>query len=231
MSRLSQILRNGRLWLLDYAYGSYWQLHGLLRPSDATAYLRVAGQGRSAVVLLPGIYERWQFMRPVADMLHDRGHPVHVVDRLRWNTAPVAASAGHVGAYLQEHNLRDVAVIAHSKGGLIGKYAMLHEDPERRIRQMVAIATPFAGSPYARFFLLRSVRAFSPADQTLRALAEQLEVNSRITSIWGAFDPHIPGGSRLEGAINVVLRTSGHFRILGQPELLEAVDRAVGAPG
>jgi pimeloyl-ACP methyl ester carboxylesterase len=54
-------------------------------------------------------------------------------------------------------------------------------------------------------------------------LGEQLDVNSRITSIWGAFDPHIPGGSRLEGANNVVLRTSGHFRILRQPELISAV--------
>ena len=238
----------GRAWVLDYAYALSHQASGLLRPVDPAGYRDPAGrrgpgddqtQGddrgparslRPPVVLLPGVYERWQFMRPVADLLRDLGHPVHVVDRLRWNTAPVRTSAEHVAAYLQEHDLRDVLVVAHSKGGLIGKYAMVHLDPEQRIDRMVAVATPFGGSVYARFFLVPSVRAFSPGDRTLRLLAEELRVNGRITSIWAEFDPHIPGGSRLEGATNVELPVQGHFRILGSPELLEAVERAVTPP-
>ena len=64
----------------------------------------------------------------------------------------------------------------------------------------------------------------------LRLLAEELRVNGRITSIWAEFDPHIPGGSRLQGATNVELPVQGHFRILGSPELLEAVERAVTPP-
>lgn len=225
MRRWARPAVNGWLWLLDYAYVGYWQVHGFLFRVDPGAYLDPAATGRP-VLLLPGIYERWQFMRPVADLLRERGHPVHVVDRLSWNTATVTASADLVAAYLEEHDLRDVLVVAHSKGGLIGKYTMLHTDPEGRIARMIAIATPFAGSLYARFFLLPSIRAFSPRDRTLKMLAEQLEVNSHITSIWGAFDPHIPGGSRLEGATNVALRSSGHFRIIRQRELLEAVERA-----
>lgn len=226
MRRLTGLVRNGWLWLLDYAYVGYWQVQGFLFRVDPATYQDSGDAGRP-VLLLPGIYERWQFMRPVADLLHERGHPVHVVAKLSWNTATVAASAREVTAYLEEHDLRDVLVVAHSKGGLIGKYAMLHGDPKGRITRMIAIATPFRGSLYARFFLLPSIRAFSPKNRTLRMLAEQLEVNSRITSIWGAFDPHIPGGSRLEGATNVVLRSSGHFRIIGQRELLETVERAI----
>lgn len=224
MSRLGRTARNGWSWLLDYAYVSRHQVGGLLTRDDPAGWL--AGD-RQPVVLLPGVYERWQFLRPLARVLHDRGHPVHVVTDLRWNTAPVVASAAVVAAYLRDHDLRDVVLVAHSKGGLIGKYAMLHEDPEGRIARMVAVATPFGGSVYARLFWLRSVRAFSPRDPTLRALGEQLEVNRRITSIWGAFDPHVPGGSRLEGATNVPLRTSGHFRLLGRDELLDAVVEAL----
>ena len=230
MTTPGRLVRNASSWVLDYAYVGWWQAHGLVSRGDPAVYLEPQSPGPTAtappVLLLPGIYERWQFMRPVADLLRRRGHPVHVLTRLRWNTAPIAASAAHVAAYLEENDLRDVLVVAHSKGGLIGKYAMLHEDPEQRIARMIAIATPFAGSAYARLFVLPSIRAFSPRDRTLRLLAEQLEVNSRITSIWGAFDPHIPGGSRLEGATNVPLRTSGHFRILGQQELLDAVEHA-----
>lgn len=223
-----QLVRNGWAWLLDYGYVVRWQARGLLDRTDPADY-RDPSATAAPVLLLPGIYERWQFLRPVADLLRGSGHPVHVLTRLRWNTAPVDASARHVADYLQAHDLRQVLIVAHSKGGLIGKYAMLHHDPEGRIARMIAIATPFAGSRYARFFLSRSIRAFSPRDRTLLRLGEQLEVNARITSIWGAFDPHIPGGSRLEGATNVPLRTSGHFRVVGSPELLAAVRQAARA--
>lgn len=228
MRPLAGLARNARSWLLDYAYVGYWQVRGLLFRVDPSSYLDPYATA-APVLLLPGVYEQWQFMRPVADLLHGLGHPVHVVSGLRWNTAPLAESAAVVAAYLEEKDLRGVLVVAHSKGGLIGKYAMLHEDPRGRIARMITVATPFAGSVYARFFLVRAVRSLAPGDRTLRSLAKQLEVNARITSIWGAFDPHIPGGSRLEGATNVPLRTSGHFRIIGQQELLDAVERAAAA--
>ncbi|MCU1571315.1 MAG: alpha/beta hydrolase [Naasia sp.] len=213
-------------WLLDYLYVAYWQVQGFLFRIDPSHYRGPELTGRP-VLLIPGIYETWQFMRPVADLVRKRGSPVHVVPTLHWNTATVASSADLVAEYLEEHDLRNVLVVAHSKGGLIGKYAMLRRDPSGRIARMIAISTPFSGSVYARWFLLRSIRDFSPADPTLRMLGEQLEANSRITSIWGAFDPHIPGGSRLEGATNVVLHSSGHFRIFGQRDLLEAVGLAL----
>jgi alpha-beta hydrolase superfamily lysophospholipase len=227
--RATSLLRTAWLWLLDYAYVGRWQVQGLFSPADETVYLAPGAAGQP-VVLLPGVYERWQFMRPVADLLQGLGHPVHVVARLRWNAAPLAASARLVADHLEQHDLRDVLVVAHSKGGLIGKSLMLDERAGPRIDRMIAIATPFSGSVYAQLFLLPAVRALSPRDRTLRSLGEQLEVNSRITSIWGAFDPHIPGGSRLEGATNVRLRTSGHFRVLGQAELLDAVARAAARP-
>lgn len=217
-------LADGWFWLLDYLYVGYWQVQGFLFRVDPASYLRPDATERP-VLLIPGIYETWQFMRPVADLLRDRGHPVHVVRALRWNTGTILASAVHVAAYLEQNDLTDVLVVAHSKGGLIGKYAMLRHDPEGRIARMIAIATPFSGSVYARYAVMRSIRDFSPTDTTLRMLREHLEVNARITSIWARFDPHIPGGSRLEGAANIQLRASGHFRIFGTRELLDVVGR------
>ena len=40
-------------------------------------------------------------------------------------------------------------------------------------------------------------------------------VNGRIVSVFGHFDPHIPDGSALDGATNVLVPASGHFRVLG----------------
>ena len=68
-----------------------------------------------------------------------------------------------------------MVLVAHSKGGLIGKLAMLREDPDGRIDSMIAVNTPFAGSSYARWFLVPSVRAFIPTDATIVALAAERE--------------------------------------------------------
>jgi triacylglycerol lipase len=169
------------------------------------------------------VYESWRFMRPLAAALHRHGHPVHVVQKLGYNLGTIPEMARLMAELLAERELTDVVVVAHSKGGLIGKYAMLHHDPEGRIRGVVAISTPFAGSPYARWIPIAAVRAFVPTDVTLAALTADLVTNSRITSIYNSFDPHIPGGSHLEGAVNIRLRTPGHFRILSDPELVPTV--------
>ncbi len=227
----SSALRRAAWWLQDYAYVTRWQVAGLRHRKDADAFQHPEGRRERAVVLVPGVYESWHFMRPLAAVLHRHGHPVHVVSTLGYNRGTVPAAARLVSDHLAAHGLRDVVVVAHSKGGLIGKYAMLRHDPDRRIRAMVAINTPFGGSPYARWVPLAAVRAFAPTDATLAALAAEREVDARITSVSGPFDPHIPGGSDLDGATNVHLRTPGHFRLLGDPELPAAVLAALRRAG
>ncbi len=202
---------------------TFWQVAGLVRPGGAERFRDPEDRRDPPVVLVPGVYESWRFMRPLAAALHGHGHPVHVVQKLGFNRGTIPEMARLVAAYLDEADLTDVVVVAHSKGGLIGKYAMLHHDPQRRIRAVVAISTPFAGSPYARWIPLAAVRAFVPTDATLAALTADLVANSKITSIYNSFDPHIPGGSHLDGATNIRLRTPGHFRILSDPELVPTV--------
>ncbi|HEV7950920.1 MAG TPA: alpha/beta hydrolase [Glaciihabitans sp.] len=216
-------------WGLDYAYVSFWQVHSFVFRRNPADYLTDAAT-KDPILLLPGIYETWQFMRPLADRARANGHPVHVVTPLGRNAATVAASAQLVADYITNHNLTRVTIVAHSKGGLIGKYVMVLLDAERRISRMIAISTPFSGSIYARLFFIPSIRAFSPRDKTTLMLAANLEVNSRITSIYGVFDPHIPGGSELGGATNIRLDTAGHFRIIADKTLLQTVDRILGDP-
>jgi hypothetical protein len=88
------------------------------------------------------------------------------------------------------------------------------------VRGMLAIATPFGGSSYARLMWLPSLRAFSSRHPTIAGLAEQTAVNSRIVSVFARFDPHIPERSELPGATNIALDTGGHFRILGRADVL-----------
>ena len=161
-------------------------------------------------------------MRAIADALSAAGHPVHTLPELRRNTATVADAAVLVAIYLAARDLSDVVLVAHSKGGLIAKSVLLGEEA-RRVRRVVTVATPFGGSVLARLVPHPVVRSLAPDDATIVELAGRDEVNHLVTSICPAFDPHIPSGSRLEGATNVPVAAMGHFRVLADPEVIDAV--------
>jgi hypothetical protein len=216
-------LRVARWWVLDWVYAGVWQVRSL-GPTSPDDY---RSGDRQPIVVLPGIYETWHFMRPLMDALHERGHPVTVVTALHHNLRPVRDSAALVMQHLADEGLENVLVLAHSKGGLIGKYAMTRDDPDGRIDRMVAVATPFGGSAYARFAPTPALRAFSVRDPTLAELMADVDANGRITSVFGVFDSMIPEGSELRGARNVRLAVGGHFRILSDPRTYRAVLDAV----
>jgi pimeloyl-ACP methyl ester carboxylesterase len=222
VSRIAAGVRDLDWWVRDYAYAVNGQVRALLGrsvPDDLAV-----GEG-TPVVLLPGIYETWRFLEPLARALHERGHPVHVVTALGDNRRPIAEAAGRVAALLIERGLDDVVLVAHSKGGLIGKHVMAFDPTGDRVRAMVAVATPFGGSRYSSLMPTPSLRAFRSGDATMRALAAAAEANARITSVYGAFDPHIPEGSELAGARNVRLDSGGHFRVLADPRVIAEVVR------
>lgn len=212
-------LRIALWWAKDYAYAALWQVRAFFSRTPPSSYR--TGEG-TAIVALPGIYETWKFLQPLVEATHARGHPVHVLDVLGRGRRPVAEMAQRVEAYLAQNDLTDVVLLAHSRGGLVGKQVMIGPEA-RRVRGMVAVATPFEGSWYARLMWTPSLRSLSPRNATIRALSAHPDANSRIVSIFALFDPHIPGGSELPGAKNVRLDTGGHFRILADPRVIAEV--------
>lgn len=213
-------------WAADYAWATDRQLRHLLRRPRLPVAPDLPGAGRAPVVLLPGIYETWEFLGPVAEALARAGHPVHAVPGLRHNARPVPEAADVVAEHLRRTGLTGSVLVAHSKGGLIGKHVMLSPECDR-VLGMVAVATPFTGSRWARYMLSRALRSFDPRDPVLLALAGELLVNERITAVYPTFDPHIPETGHLAGARNIELPLSGHFRPLGHPLLVRTVVREV----
>jgi pimeloyl-ACP methyl ester carboxylesterase len=204
-------------WARDYAYAVYWQGRAILGKTDPESF---RSGTLTPIVVIPGVYETWRFLEPLIRAMHDRGHPVFVVDALSWNNRPIVEAAELVSGFLAEHDLHDIVLVSHSKGGLIGKYVMSAGHERARVTSMLAVAAPFVGSVYARFLVLPSLRIFSPKNATILALAHDESVNSRIVSIYGEFDPHVPAGSELVGAKNVRLDTGGHFRVLAHPRVM-----------
>jgi len=208
----------------DYGWAYRLRIARLRGDHDPT---RLLSGDRRPVLLLPGVYETWHFLESVGSHLNGSGHPVHVVPAFGHNLRPIGEMARLAEHYLEDNALTDVAIVAHSKGGLIGKTVMLSPVGEARVSSMVAINSPFGGSDYAHLVPIRTLREFVPTHETIRTLAANAEVNSRITSVFSEWDPIIPNGSVLDGANNVMLPARGHFNILDRPDLLDLVAQTI----
>lgn len=215
-------VERGRALADDYAWLARRLRSPLREPPGSWAH-----GGRAPVVLIAGVYEPWSFLADVGERLHRAGHPVRVVPAIGRNRGPIADGAQHALDLLRAHDLRGVCVVAHSKGGLVGKRLMA-EDPDARVARLIAIASPFGGSDRARYVPLSTVRDLGPAAAELIALSERTDLNERITSVFGRWDAHIPNGSRLEGARNIELPLLGHFRLLSDEQLLATVEAESG---
>ncbi|MGR2752460.1 alpha/beta fold hydrolase [Agromyces arachidis] len=235
------LVERGWWWAGDYAYAGWRQAAALVEGRRPPARWRAGDPSLPEIVLLPGIYEHWSFLRPLGDALSAAGHRVRVVHGMGTNRRGVADTARRLGRALAKVRTPPAGrvIVAHSKGGLIAKHLLLAEsdaagttapgdDAGRsegpgRLHGVVAICTPFAGSRMARLIVDPSVRALLPSDETIVMLSRADSVNARIVSVFGRFDPHIPDGSVLDGATNVRVPVPGHFRILGAPETHRAV--------
>ncbi len=210
-------------WARDYAYAARRQAAGLLGRRDPARFRGPGEPGKVPVVLIPGVYESWTFMIPVARVLREHGHEVHVVEDLGFNTGTLEEMAALVDEHVRREGLERCVLVAHSKGGLIGKHLLARHDERTAVQGLVAVNTPFSGSALARLLPLPTIRVFLPHSPELTALTTSREVDRYIVSVYGQFDPHIPGGSRLEGARNVRLPTRGHFLPLGDPRVHRAI--------
>lgn len=245
-------------WTADYVYAARRQLAilgmpwaiGRRRPTP-TRWHRGAAD-LPEVVLLPGVYEHWTFLRPLGDALAAAGHRVRVVHGLGVNRRAIGDTADRLARVLADLPAAPAGrvLVAHSKGGLIGKHLLVKSgvaaaaaaeasaggDPAEAaaasappgraplgVIGLVAVATPFGGARRARLFFDPSIRAFLPGDETIVMLGRETSVNGRIVSVFGPYDPHIPEGSALDGATNIVVPAPGHFRVLGSRKTHAAV--------
>ncbi|NYE95706.1 alpha-beta hydrolase superfamily lysophospholipase [Psychromicrobium silvestre] len=237
LSRLAAALS----WrFLDLVVASWWQLRAAVWRVRPEKFL--AGDlAKPLIVLLPGVYEPWRFMLPAARGLHSQGYRLSPVPGLGRNLKSVAEGARLVQESLAElaekavtaGRRERVVLLAHSKGGLVGKQVLIDYDataPANRtyeLHGMVAVATPFAGSRYASRYSGRTLSELNPAHQTIRRLQAALAVNARIVSLFPQVDPLIPGERGLEGSRQGRLNGSGHFRTLAAEETAIAITSAV----
>lgn len=225
---MNPLLNKARIWAVDYLDAAAVHTRSVLKWRVPDAF-STGEPGKPTIVLIPGVYERWSFLRPIAERLNASGYPISVVHGLGYNRRPVVETSERLARALERvsSNPAGRLIVAHSKGGLVGKHLLVTRRDDLQLLGLVAVCTPFGGSRYARYVLGQTLRAFIPTNETIVSLGNNSSVNAHIVSIFGGFDPHVPDGSMLVGATNVQVAADGHFRILHRPETLDAVSDAV----
>lgn len=212
-------------WIIDYYYLLYGIYLMLLHKNPPKHYLDFVVKGKSPVILIPGISNKWGFLKHLGDSISLKGHPVYVASELKFNFLDIPTSAKIVRNIIDKNNLKEVVIVGHSKGGLIGKYLLTHENKDGKIKKVIAIGAPFSGSKLAKTSLRKSFKELMPESKILQELNSNTQVNSKIISIMPAFDNHVwsEKGSRLLGATNITVPTKGHHKIVFDKDVIKKI--------
>ena len=218
-------MKNIFYWIVDYYYLLYGYLLMLIHKNPPGHFLNFVLKGKAPIILIPGISNKWGFLKHLGDRISHKGHPVYVASKLQFNFFDIPTSAKIVREIIDDNKLENVVLIAHSKGGLIGKYLLIHENKDNKIKGLIAIATPFSGSTLAKIFSRKSHGELAPESKIIQELDSQKEVNSKIVSIMPQFDNHVwsEKGSFLEGAVNIKVAVKGHHKIVFDKDVIKKI--------
>lgn len=216
-------------WIKDYLHVVHRHSYTFIYRKPPTHYLGHIVHGKNPIILIPGVFEKWHFLKAIADPLSLAGHPVYVLEHMGYNTKEIPHTAKLIKELIDKEKLQNVVIIAHSKGGLIGKYILSFCNKDKKIKRVIAIASPFGGSRITRFIPHRAIKELSPNSKIIKELSERTEVNHLITSIFGTFDNHVwPESScYLEGAKNIQVEVYGHHKILFDRKIREIITSEV----
>ncbi len=228
-------------WIEDYAY----LLHGVqlmfFHKKPPKHYAEGNILDKVPVVLIPGVLGTWAFMKDLGDKISSRGYPVFVIPDLGLNLFDIPSSSKKLDLVIEKILLKEaeqrninkskgVILVAHSKGGLIGKYSLMRQ-MGAKILGLIAIATPFSGSGMVEFIEAEPFQELSKNSNIIKELEEAKEINKKIISIIPEFDNHVwaEKGSFLEGAENIKVPVSGHHKIIFDKDVLEKVIECIGS--
>jgi pimeloyl-ACP methyl ester carboxylesterase len=217
-------------------------------------YLEYTLDNKVPVILVPGILGKWSFLKSLGDKISHLGHPVYVVPDLGYNIFSIPTSAGKLRAVvlsafpslghilpdiekgshavkevIEKNNLKGVILVAHSKGGLIGKYLLAHHNHDHKVLGLISIATPYSGSAMAKLVPLDPIRELHADSKIIHDLDEHTNVNHQIISIYPEYDNHVwaEKGSFLEGAHNIAVPVHGHHKVVFDKEVQDIVIQSI----
>ncbi|MFF8607508.1 esterase/lipase family protein [Streptomyces sp. NPDC015346] len=166
---------------------------GIVSERPAAAPAPGSGPGRP-VVLLHGFVDNRSVFVLLRRSLARHGR--HHIGSFNYSplTCDLRAAAALLGRHVEElctrTGQREVDIVGHSLGGLIARYYVQRQGGDARVRTLVMLGTPHAGTtaiPWAGAHPL--VRQMRPGSEVLRELAEPAPgCRTRCVSFWSDLD-------------------------------------------
>jgi pimeloyl-ACP methyl ester carboxylesterase len=137
------------------------------------------------VVIIPGFFGSWNFLRQVGDHFNHLGFRIWTIPQLGLNLSSLENSVQIVKNFLVTHHITQPIFISHSKGGLIAK-SLLYDD-SIQTKYCISFSTPYQGT-YLGYFYFGHANEFIPNSTALNKLASHSTRNSRIWALYSRLD-------------------------------------------
>jgi len=219
---LKYSIENFKYWIEDYSYLVKLQFESRIHPVPPESYLN-HNTKRNPIIIIPGILEHWGFLKMIADSLSSSGNDIYVVRELGNNLYDIKTSAEIVSTVAKKNQLASPIVIAHSKGGIIGKQLLIDGVADK----MIAISTPFSGTDIVKNIPIPAFQELSPQSELILNLKKNKSCNLKIVSYYPTFDNHVPNGSIIEGGLNLEIPVEGHHKILESDVLVAEISKKI----
>lgn len=211
-------------WRLDWQVSMRTHAQRVLAGGkDPNEYRQPEEAKAPTAILLPGIWEPWENLSNWGRALFALGWDVRFIPELDLQLGSLAELSKILTDYLQKNDLLEVLVVAHSKGGLVTKAAMVSEEGWR-IDHLIACGTPFEGAPIAVVPPeIMQTKTLVPGSEELVELSSQTDVNKKITAVQAKWDQNVPANPHLPGAQIVTVDVTGHNALLHAPEVIAQI--------
>lgn len=206
-----------------------WLLLGASYPRRVEALSSASAAGRPVVLIHGYAMNRTNWFWLGRAMAARGLGPLYAFNY--FSLAAVKDSAAALSEFIEsvcvKTGAREVDIVAHSMGGLVGRYYVEKLGGASRVAHLITIATPHRGSSLARFALGAGGRDHSEGSPLLLELERAGRTEEvAYTSIWSTCDNLVvpPQSSRLGGpGEDVVLDGIGHLGLLTSPRVVEAI--------
>jgi pimeloyl-ACP methyl ester carboxylesterase len=143
------------------------------------------------------------------------------------------------------HNVTQLDIVGHSKGGLMARYMVANFPVGRRVRTLIALGSPFSGAPLAILgaaamgVLSKSVWQLIPFSGFMRGLRQvPVPGTTRLVSIAGSMDMIAPArlcrvtenDAAAGMAVNHVVAGVGHNSLLMSRRVFRIIREELTAP-
>jgi hypothetical protein len=211
--------------LRDYLWVIWFKLESLWTTPPASWQSGSKGD----VVIIPGFFGSWNFLRQVGDHFNHLGFRIWTIPQLGLNLSSLENSVQIVKNFLVTHHITQPIFISHSKGGLIAK-SLLYDD-SIQTKYCISFSTPYQGT-YLGYFYFGHANEFIPNSTALNKLASHSTRNSRIWALYSRLDNFVLPNKylALPGAHNIQLDIVGHTRILTSAKTLATISQIILPP-